>query len=259
MRNEITEIEFSSEDGCKLRGRFVLPARSDGPFPLVVMATGDGRKGTQSETWTKLPSLLLHLGVASFVFDFSGLGASDGDRRDLTLSTGVSNLRSAMQLVQSRTFVDHTRIGLLGSSFGGNVALLFAATTQQIRCLGLKSPVCFYPDSLLCEFGQDELSAWEQSGYSDKIGFHFNFYLDALSHNAYRAAMAITCPCLITHGSADEVVPVSQSRHLLLALHSSNPKRLCELPGVGHRYVEPGAWDAMAAMLSNWFAGHLVQ
>lgn len=251
-------LEFQSPNGTRLRGRMALPADAgeSSPLPVVLMLTGDGTKGTKSETWTNLPPRLASKGVASFLFDFSGLGFSDGDKKHLTLTKGLAEARSAINILMARPEIDKSRIGIFGSSFGGNIAILAATHFRELRCLGLKSPVSFYPDSLYLEFGAELIEQWARLGYVKEIGFDYPFYIDAMRHNTYAAAMTITCPCLITHGSNDNVVPITQSRHLLAALERSS-SRLSVYEGVGHHYSEPGAWECMATEFTDWFIEQL--
>jgi len=221
------------------------------------MLTGDGPQGTKSATWVNIPQMLAEHGVGSFLFDFEGLGHSDGQRRNLSLSVGLSNLKDAMLILSQQPKVDQERIAIFGSSFGGNIAILHTADTASIRCLGLKSPVSFYPDSFYGELGDVRMSRWAEERYLDDIGFNYEFYLDAFRYNTYDAAMRIHCNCLITHGSADKVVPLVQSKHLAAALVNAPSKELRILDGVGHGYSEPGAWDQMAALFVWWFVEQL--
>src|SRR5216684_8795322 len=113
---ETLNREFASiNTGTLLRGRFTRPvsASTAGKYPLVVMATGDGPKGTKSLSWTNLPPLLCAKGIASFSFDFEGLGYSEGNRAQLTLSRGIDNFRTAFEVTRSTEWVDPNRIGIL--------------------------------------------------------------------------------------------------------------------------------------------------
>lgn len=84
--------------GTLLRGRYVRPSRSS-KTPIVVMLTGDGPKGSLSMSWQNMPPLLAPLGIGSALFDFEGLGNSEGKREDLTLSVGIANFRSVFAAI----------------------------------------------------------------------------------------------------------------------------------------------------------------
>ncbi len=248
------KITFSAQKNITLHGRFIIPLSSQKKtFPIVVMLTGDGPKGSKSLSWTNLPPLLAENDIASFVFDFEGLGYSEGERKNLCLSVGLSNMKVAMQQVYLEPIIDHNKIGIFGASFGGTVAILYTSKNSNIKSLGLKTPVSFYPDSFLTEFGVELLEQWQNTGYLESIGFNYNFYLDAFKYNIYGDAQNISCPVLMTHGTSDLIVPISQSNHLLEALQNAKEKHLEIFKNVGHGYSENGAWDKMASLFIEWF------
>lgn len=163
----------------------------------------------------------------------------------------------AYEFMIDHAIVNKSKIGMLGASFGGNVALLSVSHLQEVKVLALKSPVCFYPDSFIAEFGQEKIDEWENSQYLDEIGFDYSFYLDSFDYNTYYEAKKITCSCIITHGQADEIVPISQSRHLKKVLVKSPLVKLVEYQGVNHRYSNEGAWDNMANDIVNFIESNI--
>jgi hypothetical protein len=219
------------------------------------MLTGDGPKGTKSLSWVNMPPRLLELGIASFLFDFEGLGYSTGDRRALTLSKGISNFASAMQFLRCQDWVDTDRLGVLASSFGASVLLASPVLANAFKAIGLKSPAPFLPDAYLSEVGADLFDKWAERGFLEENGYSFEVLVDALQYNGYVGAREIKVPTLITHGSDDRVVPVLQSKYLVRCLGGET--RLVVFDGVGHGYSEGDAWERMAALFTQWFATRL--
>jgi uncharacterized protein len=234
-----------------LRGRLVAPENLKPPYPLVMMLTGDGPKGTKSPSWLNFPPILSSEGIASFLFDFEGLGHSDGDRQTLTLTKGIANFRTAFRFLSEQHWVDMHRIGVFASSFGATVLLMSPSTANKFRAIGLKSPAPFLPDAYLSEIGLGLFDRWASAGYLDKNGYRFEVLTDSLQYNAYGSARGITKPCLITHGDIDEIVPVIQSKYLAKCL--AGPTELKIFEGVGHGYAEDNSWDRMARLFANWF------
>jgi len=254
MENTIKEFEFYNEKGETLRAKLFVPKTSKKKYPTVFMLTGDGKKGSNGLSWINLPNLLLEKGIASFIFDFSGLGNSDGVRKELTLTKALKDTEIAFTNLKKIKEVDNDNIGLLGASFGGNIATLFASKNKDIKIMALKSPVSFYPDSFLVEFGQEAIDKWGKNKYDERIDFNYDFYLDAFEYSTYKYAKQITCPCIITHGNKDEIVPISQSRHLIKSLINSKKSKLIEFDGVNHRYSNDGAWDKMAKIFVDFYS-----
>jgi dipeptidyl aminopeptidase/acylaminoacyl peptidase len=222
------------------------------PIPVVLMLTGDGPKGTKSLSWANMPPLLEAQGIASFLFDFHGLGYSEGRRDELTLAVGLENAQAAVAMLFEFAEVDKQRIALFGSSFGGNVAVLLASQRDKFVSLGLKSPVSFYPGSLAREFGLETLRKWA-SDSSAVGGLGYRLYMESLYVNTYQYARSISCPVLITHGDADPIVPIEQSVHLRSALQSASSADLTVYPGADHHYSQQGVWDRMAQEFVSFF------
>lgn len=215
------------------------------------MLTGDGPKGTKSLSWTNIPPLLAVHGIASFLFDFEGLGYSDGERAKLTVSRGKTNFQKAFATAELQAWVDKSRLGILASSFGATIALLEPEIVNRVKLLGLKSPASFLADAYANECSPEELNRWVSTGFSDELGYDVEVLRDALRHNVYLSAQQIRTDTLIVHGDKDQVVPVRQSQ-LLLANLGGN-KYLEVFSGVGHNYSEEGSWDRMADLFVTWF------
>ena len=138
------DIEFKSiKTGTLIRGRFIKPDSQDKLSPIIIMLTGDGKKGSKSLSWVNMPPMLLKAGISSFIFDFEGLGYSEGERRNLSLSVGIDNFRSAYEIVKQQDWIDKGRIGAFASSFGATVLLLIPEIANELKVLGLKSPAAF--------------------------------------------------------------------------------------------------------------------
>jgi pimeloyl-ACP methyl ester carboxylesterase len=72
-------------------------------------------------------------------FDFRGAGQSDGEFEDFTLSSGLADLRRAVDLLVERTGVREPVV--IGTRLAGTIAMRAAATDSRIRQLGLWDPV----------------------------------------------------------------------------------------------------------------------
>jgi pimeloyl-ACP methyl ester carboxylesterase len=160
-------LAFSSEEvlfegaGETLAGRLVLP-EGDGPVPLVVLVHGSEQ--SSSLDYAYLQRLMPAQGVAAFVYDKRGTGASTGEYTqdfDLLAADAAAALETALQLGSDRI----SSIGYLGGSQGGWVAPL-AATMSA-------------PDFVIASFGMAESPLAEdrdqvqmelrEAGYDDDV------------------------------------------------------------------------------------------
>jgi uncharacterized protein len=225
---------------------------------LAVLCHGflSSKNSTTNRTLTRL---LNEQDIATFRFDFFGQGDSDGPFEEITTSLALHQTEAALNLVTSRGY---DRIGLVGSSFGGLVAILTAARRRDIVCLALKCPVVDFAEELRVSFGPEELVRWHATnsipnimGGPDRLHLRYNFYEDCLRQIAYGPAEQITVPTLIVQGERDECVPLHQSRRLYDALRGL--KRLDLLPSADHQFTREEDFCFMTTSISEWICTHL--
>ena len=225
---------------------------------LAVLCHGflSSKNSTTNKTLTRL---LNERGLATFRFDFFGQGESDGPFEELTTTLAVHQVHAALDLVTSRGY---DRIGLVGSSFGGLVAILTAAQRRDIACLALKCPVVDFAEELRLTFGLEELAQWEATdtipnimGGTTRVRLRYDFYEDSLGQIAYGPAEQITVPTLIVQGEKDECVPLHQSQRLYDAL--GGLKKLALLPEADHQFTRREDFHQMTTSISDWLFTHL--
>jgi len=82
-------------------------------------------------------SALVEKSIAAFMFNFRGVGSSQGNYGD-----GIAeqeDVAAAISWLISQPAVDGDRVGLLGYSFGATVALPVACTDERVKALALIS------------------------------------------------------------------------------------------------------------------------
>jgi len=231
----------------------------DEPTTSLALLCHGFLSGKNSATNRTLTGLLNEQGLATFRFDFFGQGESDGPFEEITTPLAVHQTQAALDLVTARGY---DRIGLVGSSFGGLVAILTTAQRHDIACLALKCPVVDFAEELRLTFGAEELAQWHATdtilnimGGPDRVRLRYDFYEDCLRQIAYGPAERITVPTLIVQGERDECVPLHQSQRLHDAL--KGPKRLDFLPGADHQFTRGEDFRQMTTSIANWLITHL--
>ena len=116
-----------------------LPANGPGPHPCVVLAHGIG--GIRSAALPDFAIRFAAAGFAALTFDYRNLGTSDGQPRGLIdIKRQRADFRAAIDLARRLDGIDHERIALWGTSFGGGHVLSTAARDHRLAAAIVQNP-----------------------------------------------------------------------------------------------------------------------
>jgi len=245
-------ISFTSNGAKTIVGVLHHPA-GESPRGAIILCHGmDSSKN--SEKLVSLARALAGRGFLTLRFDFAYVGESSEKFEDITYSGEVEDLRAACSFMHHRFSGE---IGILGSSMGGTVALLFAAEDPAIAALvTIAAPVHpeAFPRRALSPKG---LQKWRDRGFTFYNGQRLNLALleDLETINVVKSARKIACPLLIIHGEEDEVVPVEEARELNGCV--SAKKKLLILKGTDHRLSNPATLQQALSEAVDWLTEHV--
>jgi pimeloyl-ACP methyl ester carboxylesterase len=107
-------------------------ATASSPAPAVVMLHGFGSsKDEVGNMYARLADALAAQGVGSLRIDFRGFGKSDGDTGFSTMAGQVEDAEAAYAYLAGLDWVDPQRVGVIGFSLGGGVAMITAGTHPE--------------------------------------------------------------------------------------------------------------------------------
>lgn len=199
-----------------------------GPTKMPVVIHCHGNAGN-IENHVSFSDFLTARGIAVFIFDYRGYGASEVgamNRANLMMDT-----RAALDAVLARDDVDRDRVGVLGVSLGGAFASGLAAERREVRAVALVSPF---------------------SGWSDIAATHVPILGRILIRAGLDPATSVTKlgarPLLVIHGTADTVIPIDHGERVVNAAQSAGVKaELWTADGAGHNDIMDGV-DAQGAL-----------
>jgi len=147
--------------------------------------------------------------------------------------------------------VDRNRLAVVGSSFGGTVAI--AAYDARIKAMVTLATPCGFkmPSDDQFKVYQDGRFFELSSGKRLKRGF----FADIREYNISSAVGKIGCPLLVIHGSADKLVPLENAHYLYKKVEE--PKRLEIIEGGSHSLDESNHIEQVISLTSGWLEQYL--
>jgi dipeptidyl aminopeptidase/acylaminoacyl peptidase len=154
---------------------------------------------------------------------------------------------AAAEWLRGAPGVQADRVGVVGFSQGGQVALLAAARDRRIRAV-----VAFFPVT--------DVAAWKATTANADIPGYVTAVCEpggVAPRSPVTRAGDIGAPVLLIHGDADTRVPVAQSQAMRAALEAAGrPVQLLLVPGAQHGFT--AAEDAAARPVVDAFlAAHV--
>lgn len=194
--------------GIILRGMLHVPDRYSGNIPGVAIYHGyTGNKMEGHFIFVKLSRALERAGIASVRFDFGGSGESDGDFKDMTPETEISDARAILDYLRDLECIDPGRVGICGLSMGGYVAGITAGDNASL----IKALCMWAPAGNIKYIFKDQLDNCIKTGDGlvDVGGLQLNKrayeIAEGIDHiGRTRAFRGKTC---IIHGTSDASVP----------------------------------------------------
>jgi putative redox protein len=247
-------VTMTSRRGARLAGVLHLPAVTGdlAGRPAVVLCHGmeSTKEGTKHQA---LAARFAALGYPCLRFDFSYVGESGGRFEELTISGEVEDLGGVVDFLGARGV---TAFGLVGSSLGGTVAVVFAGSEARVRALVTIAAVS-RPLGTIERMDPAAVASWRRSGVRAEGGGRLRReFLDDLERvDVLGAARRLSAATLVAHGDHDQVVPVADATALFAAL--PEPKALVITPACDHRYSDPAHLDGLLACTVDWITARL--
>jgi dipeptidyl aminopeptidase/acylaminoacyl peptidase len=128
-------IRFPS-DGLNLAGIIETPPDMKPGERRLAFLVLHGFGSNKSSSNVKLPMQMLSaLGYVTMGFDMRGCGDSEGERGRLICMEQVKDTQSAVAFIREQPEVISDKVGLIGSSFGGAVAVYAGAVDRRVAAV----------------------------------------------------------------------------------------------------------------------------
>ncbi len=143
------EVSFANGDAV-LKGTLVLPEGCSRKTPVLIMITGSGLQNRDEEIYEHKPfaviaDALARAGIATLRYDDRGFGESTGDLVHCTTEDMKNDALAGIGLLRER----FDRVGVIGHSEGGTIALMLAAENKADFIVSLAGMVVSGKETLL--------------------------------------------------------------------------------------------------------------
>ena len=143
------EVSFSNGEAV-LKGTLVLPEGCTRNTPVLIMITGSGLQNRDEEIYEHKPfaviaDALARAGIATLRYDDRGFGESTGDLVHCTTEDMKNDALAGIGLLRER----FDRVGVIGHSEGGTIALMLAAENKADFIVSLAGMVVSGKETLL--------------------------------------------------------------------------------------------------------------
>ena len=189
-------------------------------------------------------------GMSVLRFSFSGNGESEGRFQESTISKGIDDLYAILTTATKQGW----RPIYAGYDMGSAIGVLTASIDSRIQLLISLAGIVKTQVFSQAEFGVVSPNNAYMRG-DPKCPLSHEFVDDMKQINSVLPrASSVEIPWLLVHGTADEIVPITDSHSLIL--NFENSRELIEIDGADHLF-SGGAINILSESVIDWLGRKL--
>ncbi len=232
--------------GVDVPATLVTPAGSSAA-PLVLLIHGHGGTRHEAGGYTRVAEGLAANGIASIRMDFPGCGDSTETFANNNLTNMLADVRAAQDFALANASIDAERIGLLGFSMGGRLAITLTNAGSSYDAMALWAPSARNGADTMVRYvgGPTKWAAMKSQaqaegfapfttfwGMEQKLGYQWftDLELSTPGDDIARFEGAL----LVLYGDKDEVVPPAVSEVALRQAVNADPAIRHVVSGADH-------------------------
>ena len=239
-------VAFLTNDSITLRGWFI-PCQPGPARGTIIFC--HGHNGSMDPDLQYAPAFHHH-GYNVLMFDFRSHGRSDGN----LVSLGYYERRDVLAAIRFLKQRGIERVGLLGFSLGGAVAISTAPLSSAVQAVISDSGFAAFDTVIigwLKQKGAPELPAACLARLIVRcIGMRLGHPLSEAYPINWVDRIAPRSLFLI-HGAEDTLTPASEARRLYA--RAGEPKELWVVPGAGHREIDAAVGETYTSRILEFF------
>ena len=261
------DYNFTNSNGDTVYGRFYLPRDFDATkkYPMIVYYYGGCSPVSRYFESPYAPQMWNSLGYVAYIIEPSGatgFGQEWASRHvntaggtpaaDGTVPGGTPAgdiIEGVKQICADHSFIDASKIGCMGASYGGFMTQYLQTVTDIFACAvshaGIANHTSYWGEGYW-GYNYSEVSMANSYPWS-----HRQLYVD---QSPLFNADKIHTPLLLLHGSADTNVPLIESLQMFTALKLLGREvALVEVEGENHHILDYAKKEKWLATQMAWF------
>ena len=253
MSGSAQKAEFKAHTGEKLAAALEIPSGKPKAFALFAHCFSCSK---DIKAAREIARALRARGFAVLRFDFTGLGASEGDFANTNFSSNVEDLIAAADFLRNEFEAPSI---LIGHSLGGAAAISAAGKIPEVKgvvTIGAPSAA----DHVVHQLG-DKRAEIEAKGVAEVrlAGRPFTikkqFIDDLTSQHVSDAAAQLDRPLLVLHAPFDQTVGIENASALFQA--AKHPKSFVSLDQADHLLSKTEDAQYAADVIASWATRYL--
>ena len=257
MDGETRKTEFTAAGGETLAAALELPRMPSGGCPRAYALFAHCFSCSKDiKAAREVARALRAQGFAVLRFDFTGLGASEGDFANTNFSSNVDDLVRAADFL--RDAFEAPSI-VIGHSLGGAAAIVAAARIDAVKGVAVIGAPA-EADHVALQIGEQRAEIEEKGLATVKLaGRPFTIkkqFLDDLAgQNVLECASRLKKPLLVMHAPLDQTVGVENATRIFTA--ARHPKSFVSLDTADHLLSKTEDARYAAGVLAAWAARYI--
>ena len=252
------DVFWTGAENARIEGHLMTPPGFDSTkkYPAIVLIHG-GPQGAWSDAWSYRWNPEMFAARGYVVLMPNPRGSSGFGQKFVEEISGdwggkaYIDIMNGVDMLAALPYVDGTRIGAAGGSYGGYMIDWILGHTDRFKALVSHAGVY----DLKSEYGVTEelwFPEWEFKGNPwDNPELYQRWSPDNFVKN-------FKTPTLVTHGELDFRVPINQGLELFTALQRRGvPSKMLYFPDEGHWVLKPQNSKLWYQTVGDWFDQYL--
>jgi acetyl esterase/lipase len=258
----IPDVVYGHKDGMALTFDVIQPEKSNGAAILWIQSGGWYSRWADPKFMAAASRAYVDKGYTMFI-------VRHGSAPKYTIPEAVADVRLSARFIRRKAKdweVDPERIGVLGGSAGGHLALVLGTTgddgnleskdeilsgSSRVACV-----VALYPPTDLRDWVTDPPPIIKKrADLKPPLSFDAKLAPDV---SPLLKVTERSAPTLMIHGDKDQLVPIEHSKKMLEALEKAKvAAKLITIEGAAHGFNQKQNQEVVAPAMMEWFEKYL--